>query len=163
MKSKKKKYRSNIRFLMKGILGYIAYMTIFPSRLSAYLHKWRGAKIKNPSKVYIAPNVLLDSLYPELITIGDGCYLTRGVKVISHFNPTEKISQIVGFETKTKEVVIKEGTFVGVNAIIMPGVVVGECAIVSAGAVVTKNVPDYAIVGGNPARVIGDIREKKEW
>lgn len=152
-----------MKFIFKGILGYIAYITVFPSRLSPYLHKWRGAKIKNPSSVYIAPNVLLDSLYPESITIEDGCYLTRGVKIISHFNPTEEISRIIGFETKIKEVVIKEGTFIGVNAIIMPGVVIGRCAIVSAGAVVTKNVPDYAIVCGNPARITGDIRGKKEW
>ena len=43
----------------------------------------------------------------------------------------------------------------------MPGVSIGQCSIIASGAVVTKNVPDFAIVGGNPAKVIGDVRELK--
>lgn len=49
---------------------------------------------------------------------------------------------------------IKDGVWIGNNAIILGGVTVGEKAIIAAGSVVTKNVPDYAIVAGNPAKVI---------
>lgn len=51
-------------------------------------------------------------------------------------------------------VVIEDDVWVGTRAIILAGVIVGRGAVVAAGAVVTKSVPPYAIVGGNPAKVI---------
>ena len=54
----------------------------------------------------------------------------------------------------TAPVVIKDKAWIGFNCIIMKGVTIGEGAIVGAGSVVTKDVPDYAIVGGNPAQII---------
>jgi acetyltransferase-like isoleucine patch superfamily enzyme len=53
-----------------------------------------------------------------------------------------------------KPVIIKDFVWVGNNVTIIPGITIGEGAIVAAGAVVVKNVPDFAIVGGNPAKVI---------
>ena len=154
----KSKYYKNLNFIIKGILGYIEYITIFPLWLSPLLHRWRGVKIKNIHNIYIAPNVLIDSIFPEIVTIEDDVYLTRGVKIISHFNPTDAIKKILNKETLKGKVVLKQGAFIGVNAIILPNVVIGKCAVVGAGSVVTKDVPDYSIVGGNPAIIIGDIR-----
>ena len=53
-----------------------------------------------------------------------------------------------------KPVVIKDFVWVGHGAIIMGGVTIGEGAIIAAGSIVTRDVPDYAIVGGVPAKVI---------
>ena len=53
-----------------------------------------------------------------------------------------------------KPVLICKGSWIGANAVILPGVRVGKHAIVGAGAVVTKDVPDYAVAVGNPAKVI---------
>lgn len=50
---------------------------------------------------------------------------------------------------------IKDGAWIGAGAILLPGVTIGQRAIIGAGSVVTKDVPDYAIVAGNPARPIG--------
>lgn len=58
-----------------------------------------------------------------------------------------------GFQEE-KPVVIGNDVWIGGRVIILPGVHVGNGAIIGAGAVVTKDVPDYAIVGGNPAKVI---------
>ena len=53
-----------------------------------------------------------------------------------------------------KEIVIEDDVWIGGHVIILPGVHVGKGVIIGAGAVVTKNIPDYAIVGGNPAKII---------
>jgi UDP-2-acetamido-3-amino-2,3-dideoxy-glucuronate N-acetyltransferase len=55
---------------------------------------------------------------------------------------------------------LKTGASIGANATILPGVTVGEWAMVGAGSVVTKDVPDYAIVVGSPARVVGTVDKK---
>ena len=52
------------------------------------------------------------------------------------------------------DTVIQSDAWIGMNAIIMPGVTIGEGAIVAAGSVVSKDVPPYTIVGGNPAKEI---------
>lgn len=51
-------------------------------------------------------------------------------------------------------VVIGNDVWIGANAIILPGVSVGDHAIIGAGAIVTKDVPDFAVVGGNPAKIL---------
>jgi UDP-2-acetamido-3-amino-2,3-dideoxy-glucuronate N-acetyltransferase len=50
---------------------------------------------------------------------------------------------------------------IGTNATIMGGITIGEGALVGAGAVVTKDVPPHAIVAGVPARITGDVRERR--
>lgn len=157
-----RRYFTNPFFIVKGLLSYIAYVCIAPPWLSAWLHKVRGVKIDNYKTVYIAPNVLLDSSFPEHITIGNYVYITRGAKIICHTAFTPLTQEIVGQEFTIGNVVIEEGAYIGVNAVILPSVHVGRCAVIGAGAVVTKNVPPYAIMGGVPARCIGDVRKLKK-
>ena len=53
-----------------------------------------------------------------------------------------------------KPVIIKDFVWCGANVIILPGVTIGEGCIIGAGSVVTKDIPDYAVAGGNPAKVL---------
>ena len=68
-----------------------------------------------------------------------------------HIRPEEKDEAYDRFE---KEIVIGNDVWIGANAIILRGVNVSDGAVIGAGAVVTKDVPPYAIVAGNPAKVI---------
>ena len=55
---------------------------------------------------------------------------------------------------------MEEGASIGANATILPGIIIGKYAFIGAGSVVTKNVPDYAVMAGNPAKQISIIDEK---
>ena len=59
------------------------------------------------------------------------------------------------FKYKGQPIDIDDYAFIGVNTIVLQGVKIGKGAVVCAGAVVTKNVPDYAIVAGVPTKIIG--------
>ncbi len=61
---------------------------------------------------------------------------------------------VEGVVEQTKPVIIEDNVWIGCRAIILKGVHIGKNAVVGAGAIVTKDVPEYAIVGGNPAKVI---------
>lgn len=80
----------------------------------------------------------------ENATIGQEVYLCTGTHAFE--NPA--------FNLITKKIIIQKGVFIGVRAIIMPGVTVEENAIVGAGSIVTKNVEKNTVVGGNPAKII---------
>lgn len=64
------------------------------------------------------------------------------------------------FDLHEKEVEIKDDAWIGANAIVLKGVTIGRASIVGAGSVVLGDVPDYTIVGGNPARVLHEIAIK---
>lgn len=68
----------------------------------------------------------------------------------------------IHFSSKGAKVVIEPYAWICSRSVILPGVTIGEGAVVASGAVVTKDVPPYAIVGGIPARIIG-TREKKAY
>jgi acetyltransferase-like isoleucine patch superfamily enzyme len=68
---------------------------------------------------------------------------------------TNTIGQNVDFSSiVSKPVLIKEGAWLGFNVIIMKGVTIGKGAVIDAGSVVTSDVPDYAVVAGNPAKIL---------
>ena len=62
---------------------------------------------------------------------------------------------------KSNPIVIKDKSWIGFNSIILKGVTIGEGAIIGAGSVVTKDVPDYTIAAGNPAKIIRQLSENE--
>jgi UDP-2-acetamido-3-amino-2,3-dideoxy-glucuronate N-acetyltransferase len=67
------------------------------------------------------------------------------------FNPRSEIPRM----RELKPTLVKRGATLGANCTILCGITIGQYAFIGAGAVVTKDVPDYALVTGNPARAIG--------
>ena len=117
-----------------------------------------GNRVKFGKNVFINHSAILSA--SGGIEFGDGVCIAPGLRIasINHdFN-----------ERHTKytygKVTIKKNAWLGMNVTVCPGVTIGEYAVVAAGAVVTKDVPDFAVVGGVPAKVIKmlDPSEQKE-
>lgn len=89
------------------------------------------------------------------VTIGRYFHTGRGLTIFSS-NHNYISNESIPYDTKliVKPVVIKDFVWCGTNVSIVPGVTIGEGAIIGANAVVTRNVPDYAVIGGNPAEII---------
>ncbi len=99
------------------------------------------------------------------VTVEDEVFVGHGVMFVNDLFPrstNEDGSMQTEADWKMIPTVLKHQCAVGSNATLLCGITIGRQALVGAGAVVTKDVPDYAIVAGNPARVIGDVRNRKQ-
>jgi acetyltransferase-like isoleucine patch superfamily enzyme len=99
----------------------------------------------------------------EGVDIADEVFIGHGVMFTNDFWPraTDDRGQKITDDWTLSRTVVEFRASIGSGAVILP-VRIGESALVGAGAVVTHDVPPYAIVAGNPARIIGDIREKRK-
>lgn len=91
---------------------------------------------------------------PEFSVLEDGCWIGPNVVLTNAKYPLSP-----GVKESLAGPTIRRGAKIGANATILPGVVVGEHALVGAGAVVVRDVPAFAVVAGNPARVIGQLAD----
>ena len=94
------------------------------------------------------------------IHIGDNCMLAPGVHIYTATHPLDPVDRNSGQEYG-KPVIIGHNVWIGGRAVINPGVTIGDNAVVASGAVVVKNVPANAVVGGNPARIIKMLESEK--
>lgn len=89
------------------------------------------------------------------VKIGNRVLIGYRTQILStNHNIPENKGKIFGSGHEKKKVIIQDDVWIGTSAIILPGINIGKGAIVAAGSVVTKDVVDYTIVGGNPARMI---------
>lgn len=128
------------------------------NKLRQWMHRHRGVHIGR--NVYLGMFCFLDNLHPEYIYIEDDVSINAGSMILTHFNPMKRYAPI--FQARVAPVLIKKGAIVAVRSTILPGVCVGKNAVVSAGSVVEKNVPDYAMVKGVPAKKVLDFRDLME-
>jgi len=91
------------------------------------------------------------------VIIGDDTMLSQGVKLISTNHAYRGKNMLIKNQhvnDEKKGITIGNDCWIGAGAIVLPGVKIGNGVVVAASAVVTKDIPDYAVVVGNPARVI---------
>lgn len=119
-----------------------------------------GARFFYPAKIQIGQgsiigdNIFLDGR--DKLVIGNHVDIASGVMI---YNSEHDVNS-EDFHAILAPVEIGDFVFIGPRAIILPGVKIGKGAIVAAGAVVTKNVPEFTIVGGVPAQTIGERKIK---
>ncbi len=128
---------------------------LFPAQLRMPFYRATGMKIGKGTK--IAATVDIDRSAPELITIGKNVWVTRGVMILCHqrdLQAYEIDKPVMDCPLVYKPVEIKDGAHIGIGAILMPGVTIGKGAVIGAGSVVTRDIPDYCVAVGTPAKVI---------
>jgi UDP-2-acetamido-3-amino-2,3-dideoxy-glucuronate N-acetyltransferase len=111
-------------------------------KIDAYVYIEEGVTIGDNSK--IRPFVFI----PTGVTIEDNVFIGPSVSFTN-----DKYPRVSG-TWKMLKTVIKKGASIGAKSVILPGITIGEGALVGAGSVVTKDVPDKAVVTGNPARLV---------
>lgn len=125
-----------------------------------------GSSVMSPlqgvcfENVKIGDNVLINSNLLVMarggIVIEDNVQIAANVQLLT--NNHDPYDRAV---LECKPILIKKGAWIGAGATVLPGVCIGEHSIVGAASVVTKDVPDYAVVVGNPAKIIKMLDPKK--
>ena len=126
------------------------------SRIGAFVEIQKGAVIGERCKVSSHTFVC------EGVTIEDECFIGHGVMFTNdrfpratNWDGTPQTDADWALELTR----VKRRASIGSNATIVCGITIGEGALIAAGAVVTKDVPDFAVVAGCPAKVVGDVRK----
>ena len=128
------------------------------------INSFQSEKISVGKSTFGPIDAVFSSNGDDKLIIGNFCSIASGVKfLVSSEHPYKGISTFpfkvyfldYQLEAVSKgSIIVKDDVWIATNAIILSGVTIGQGAIIGAGAVVTKDVPPYAIVGGNPAKVI---------
>jgi UDP-2-acetamido-3-amino-2,3-dideoxy-glucuronate N-acetyltransferase len=113
-----------------------------------------GARCKISSHTFVCEGVIIE----DNVFVGHGVMFTndRYPRATNTDGSLQSAS-----DWKVEPTLVKRGASIGSNATIICGVTIGEGALIGAGAVVNKDVPDFAIAAGVPARIIGDVHTRR--
>ena len=128
------------------------------TKIGAFVEIRKGAVIGRRCKIQAF------AFIPEGITLEDGVFVGPHACFTNDIFP-----QAINADGSLKDVgdwkvvptLVREGAAIGANSTILCGITIGRFSLIGAGSVVTRDVPDYAIVAGNPAKVTGDTRRPK--
>lgn len=138
------------------------------TRIWAFVHILPGAVIGEDCNICDHTFIENDVLIGNRVTVKSGVQLWDGIEIEDDAfigpnatftnDPFPRSKHHLGSYART---IVHKGSSIGANATILPGVKIGQYAMIGAGAVVTKDVPPYAIVVGNPARIKGYVQTNK--
>ena len=147
-----------------------------------------GAKIGQGTKVWHFTHIMSSAEIGEDVSIGQNCFIGENVKIGNNVKIQNNVSLYDGLivldnvfigpssvftnvikprseyptNKKYSQTIIEEGVTIGANATIVCGTTLGEYAFIGSGSVVTKNIPNNALVVGNPGKIIGWVGETGE-
>lgn len=112
------------------------------------------------NNVVIRPNSMLFADEYAKIIIEDNVMMGAGVHFYVNNHKYDEIDRPIieqGYYP-SKDILVKEGSWIGANTILLPGIIIGRNSVVGAGSIVTKSVPDFCVAVGNPARIVKDLK-----
>ena len=134
------------------------------TRVWAFAHILPGAQIGADCNICDHVFIENDVVLGDRVTVKCGIYLWDGVRISDdvHLGPNVVFTNVLYPRSKRypaafAPTIVREWASIGANATILPNLTIGAWAMIGAGSVVTRSVPDFAIVRGNPARLIGYI------
>lgn len=158
------RYKMGFKFTITRFIGNFPshhirnflYRRLLKMKISSNTYIYGGAEIRDPWNIKIGEFTSIGH-YAILdgrrgLTIGKNVNLSTGVWIWT----LQHDLQSPDFSVEGGPVVIEDYAWLSCRSIILPGVTIGEGAVVAAGAVVRKDVPSFAIVGGVPAKIIGE-------
>jgi len=162
---KKLKYKIFLKNIAPEILAYKDQLgnTIAQTGLSNVTHIGDRSNFKVGQNVYIGHFNYIDC--SKEVVIEDGCALSNYISILTHssHNNIRFRGQSLGIENDIllvkKPVFIGKFTYIGPHSVIMPGTKIGKGSIVAAYSFVSGKFPDYSIIKGNPAKVIGSTQD----
>jgi maltose O-acetyltransferase len=140
--------------ILRKKLGHIGEKTILPASI---------LKLPNPERIYIGSYVSIGPKCSIVISknskliIGDGTIVAPRCKFITaNHNYDSADLKAIPYDNINfvGDIKIGDGVWIGDSVLVLSGVTIGNGAVIAGGSVITKDVPDYAVVGGNPAKII---------
>lgn len=125
---------------------------------------WKKCGVDTTGNFKVGYGVYFDAGNAEHIHVEDGVWIAAETlflchrRVINDYSVGDDYNKL-GY--KIEDIYLKKGCCIGMKSIVMPGVTVGEGAIVGVGSMVTKDVPPYSVVVGNPAKVVKTFPQKE--
>lgn len=156
-----KTYRDS--FLLKYCMNLAILSPLNPRKIRPWVLRKVGCHVGKD--VFIGSQVYIDAGHADLIYIDDHAHVTARTVLLCH--KRELKGYCVGDDYaklpyKVGKIHLKKGCSTGTDTLIMPNVTIGEGAIIGAGSLVTKDIPDWTIAIGRPAKVVKQIPNREE-
>lgn len=148
-------------FLMNYFMNSAFLSPLLPRMVRPWVLRRMGCKVGKG--VFIGSQLWIDSGHADLITIDDHVHVTGRTVLLCHKKDLSNYYQgddYAKLSYKTGHIHLKKGCSTGTGTIIMPGVTIGEGVIIGAGSIVTKDIPDWTIAIGRPAKVVKKIPQR---
>jgi acetyltransferase-like isoleucine patch superfamily enzyme len=146
--------------LLQSMMDWVIFAPIAARMVRPWLLRRMGATIgKN---VFIGDHCRFDLNHADLIVLEDHVHIASGTRILCHqrnLSNYYKGDDYAKLPYKLAKVHFKKGSMIGMESMVMPGVTIGEGAIVGATALVSKDIPEWTIAVGSPAKVVKQIAE----
>lgn len=160
------RYELNRFFQPQMVMGYRRYdgIKLVNTRISNTTYLGDREKLYLEDHVFIGHYNVIDA--SNGVIIKEGCQITNFVSILTHSSHIsirlygeeyQNFADLAGYITG--EVILGEFSFIGPHCVIMPGTKIGRGVLVSAYSYVKGQFPDFSIIAGNPATVVGDTRK----
>lgn len=158
---------NNKYYLFPNISNSVIFSPEYPGRIF----------LQNPKNIIIGEKTVINRgahINPgeAKVSIGDYCHIGKDLTIYA-FNHNYESNRFIPYDEINilKNVTINNYVWIGANVVIIPGVTIGEGAVIGAGSVITKDIPDCAVVAGNPSKIIkyrdielfNELKNKKKF